>query len=70
MCFNCFYTSLPILMYGLLEQNYPAEKLLRSPHLYLLNRKNGLLSSRQFAIWILTGQSILFLLYFLLEEKK
>lgn len=59
MCYNVIFTSLPVLMYGLLEQNYSAKILLRSPQLYLLNRRNNLLSFRQFVIWFLTGKFIL-----------
>lgn len=68
MCYNVIFTSLPVLMYGLLEQNYSAKILLRSPQLYLLNRRNNLLSFRQFVIWFLTGIwqgcAIYFLCYF------
>ena len=56
MSFNIFFTSLPILVYGLLEQDYSANKLLRFPQYYKLNRKNHLLSGCQTFVWILIGE--------------
>lgn len=55
MGYNVLFTSLPVLMYGLLEQNYSAKTLLHSPQLYILHRKNSLLSIKQFLVWFLTG---------------
>ncbi|XP_020288805.1 probable phospholipid-transporting ATPase IF isoform X2 [Pseudomyrmex gracilis] len=55
MCFNFVFTSLPILLYGLLEQNYSAGKLMRYPYLYKLNVNNYLLSKKQFMMWFLLG---------------
>ncbi|XP_008214118.1 probable phospholipid-transporting ATPase IF isoform X1 [Nasonia vitripennis] len=52
MCFNIFFSSVPILVYGIIEQNYPDEKLLKFPQLYQLHKKNYLLSPSQFLLWI------------------
>lgn len=55
MCFNLLFTSLPILLYGLLEQDHSAKKLMRHPYLYKLNKKNYLMSRKQFMVWLLLG---------------
>ncbi|XP_048514856.1 phospholipid-transporting ATPase IF-like isoform X2 [Athalia rosae] len=55
MCYNVFFTSIPILIYGLLEQDYSAHVLLKYPQLYRLYKKNYLLSSKQFIIWTISG---------------
>ncbi|EFN88498.1 Probable phospholipid-transporting ATPase IF [Harpegnathos saltator] len=52
MFFNMIFTSLPVLVYGLLEQSYNAKKLIQQPYLYKLYRKNYLLSRQQFMIWM------------------
>ncbi|XP_050456062.1 phospholipid-transporting ATPase IF-like isoform X4 [Cataglyphis hispanica] len=55
MCFNLLFTSLPILLYGLFEQNHSAKKLMRHPYLYKLNKRNYLMSRKQFMVWLLLG---------------
>ncbi|XP_018059116.1 PREDICTED: probable phospholipid-transporting ATPase IF [Atta colombica] len=55
MTFNLIFTSLPILMYGLLEQNYNAKKLMEHPYLYKLNKNNYLMSRFQFILWMFLG---------------
>ncbi|KYN18060.1 Putative phospholipid-transporting ATPase 12 [Trachymyrmex cornetzi] len=55
MTFNLIFTSLPVLMYGLLEQNYNAKKLMEHPYLYKLNKNNYLMSRSQFVIWMFLG---------------
>ncbi|XP_071648224.1 phospholipid-transporting ATPase IF-like [Temnothorax longispinosus] len=35
MSFNLIFTSLPVLIYALLEQNYNAKKLMKHPYLYI-----------------------------------
>lgn len=50
-----FFTSLPILIFGLLEQNHSMEKLIRYPYLYKLNKDNYLMSKQQFLTWALLG---------------
>ena len=49
--FNITYTSLPIFVFGLFEQNISADLLLRRPELYAKNAKNRLLSLWEFSIW-------------------
>ncbi|XP_003485770.1 probable phospholipid-transporting ATPase IF isoform X1 [Bombus impatiens] len=51
MLFNVLFTSLPILAYGLFEQNFTADKLLCQPYLYKLHRHNYLLTKWQFFVW-------------------
>lgn len=55
MGFNFIFTSIPILIYGLLEQNYDKKKLMEHPYLYKLNRNNYLMSRQQFVAWLLIG---------------
>ncbi|KAG7189384.1 hypothetical protein KM043_017031 [Ampulex compressa] len=65
MCFNVIFTSLPVLLYGLLEQDHSANKLLRHPHLYKLNKRNYLLSTNQFLIWTTKGLWHTCVIYFM-----
>ncbi|KOX76982.1 putative phospholipid-transporting ATPase IH [Melipona quadrifasciata] len=51
MLYNVIFTSMPILVYGLFEQNFTADKLLRKPYLYKLHRRNYLLTRWQFLLW-------------------
>ncbi|XP_076762998.1 phospholipid-transporting ATPase IF [Xylocopa sonorina] len=53
MLYNVLFTSSPIVVYALFEQNYTADKLLRNPYLYKLYRHNYLLSGWQFVVWTL-----------------
>ncbi|KAL0110201.1 hypothetical protein PUN28_013685 [Cardiocondyla obscurior] len=55
MGFNLMFTSFPIVIYALYEQNYDAKKLLECPYLYKLNKNNYLMSRKQFIIWLLLG---------------
>ncbi|XP_012530011.2 probable phospholipid-transporting ATPase IF isoform X2 [Monomorium pharaonis] len=55
MAYNLIFTSVPIVMYGLLEQNYDAKKLMERPYLYKLNRNNYLMSRKQFVAWMFLG---------------
>ncbi|XP_078052193.1 phospholipid-transporting ATPase IF, partial [Augochlora pura] len=67
MLFNVTFTSLPILVYGVMEQNYSANKLLRFPYLYKMYRNNYLLSSRQVFIWSILGFWHAFVIYFMTQ---
>lgn len=58
MGFNLLFTSLPVLFYGLLEQNYSAQVLMRQPYLYKLNKNNYLMSRPQFMMWLLLGEQL------------
>ena len=49
--FNIAYTSIPIFVFGLLEQNIGSKRLLKEPHLYKKITRNKLLSIREFCIW-------------------
>lgn len=56
MLFNVVFTSLPILVFGLLEQDYSADKLLRYPYLYKMYKHNYLMTARQLLQWSLIGK--------------
>ncbi len=53
--FNIVFTSLPVFVFGLLEQNVPADRLLGDPMLYSKITRNSLLSVREFGIWFTEG---------------
>lgn len=55
MGFNILFTSLPVLMFGLLEQDYKSNELLRYPQLYQLNKRNYLMSTFHRISWLFTG---------------
>jgi phospholipid-translocating ATPase len=54
--YNVLFTSLPILIYGLFEQNHPAQTLLDYPQLYKNIRRNVLMSWSSFFQWITFGE--------------
>ncbi|XP_066584351.1 phospholipid-transporting ATPase IF-like isoform X2 [Prorops nasuta] len=64
MCFNVLFTSLPVMVFGLLEQDHSSSKLLKNPHLYKLYRKNYLLSNVEFVKWTITAIWQTCLIYF------
>ena len=53
--YNIFWTSLPIFIFGLLEQNLKSKALLKNPVLYKRLSKNYLLTLREFCLWFLYG---------------
>ena len=53
--YNIFWTSLPIFIFGLLEQNLRAKVLLGRPVLYRRLANNCLLTLREFFLWFLYG---------------
>ncbi|XP_014470440.1 PREDICTED: probable phospholipid-transporting ATPase IF [Dinoponera quadriceps] len=55
MCFNVLFTSIPVVMYGLSEQDYNAEQLMQYPYLYKLYGKNYLMTKGQFVTWVFLG---------------
>ena len=55
--FNLVFTSLPILAFGLLDQDFSADRLLRELHLYRDFTDNALMNWKQIAKWSLTGMS-------------
>lgn len=63
MSYNVFFTSIPILIYGLSEQDYQAEQLIQYPQLYKLYKRNYLLSYTQFIVWMFSGTRLLYFLY-------
>ena len=55
MLFNITWTSLPIFVFGLLEQNIKSKPLLSNPVLYRRISKNYLMTLREFLLWFLYG---------------
>ena len=53
--FNITWTSLPIFLFGLLEQDIPAAVLLNNPQLYRRNTKNNRMAFGEFLLWFLHG---------------
>ncbi|KAG9511340.1 putative phospholipid-transporting ATPase IF, partial [Fragariocoptes setiger] len=53
--FNVFFTSLPIIAYGLVEHDIPELVLERYPRLYKLISRNAYMKDLQFFTWIITG---------------
>ena len=52
---NTFYTSVPVVVYGLTEQKYSEKTLLLKPELYKKNNRNALMSSGYFFKWFFLG---------------
>ncbi|XP_076173411.1 phospholipid-transporting ATPase IF isoform X2 [Ptiloglossa arizonensis] len=65
MLYNVIFTSLPILVFGLLEQDYSADRLLRYPYMYKIYKKNYLLSKKQFYLWTALGVWHTIIIYFM-----
>jgi len=53
--FNMVYTSLPIIVFGLCEQNVEAKKLLGDPNLYRRNRHNQSMRFGELCKWVGLG---------------
>ena len=49
--YNTLYSSIPVMVYAILEQNLPSEKLIQDPKLYILNSKNSLMSHKCLLKW-------------------
>ncbi|XP_052133143.1 phospholipid-transporting ATPase IF-like isoform X2 [Frankliniella occidentalis] len=54
-CFNIIFTSAPVLVYGLLEQNRPSYQLLQYPPLYKGHQGNRLMKTSHFLVWLTAG---------------
>ncbi|CAL8134312.1 unnamed protein product [Orchesella dallaii] len=52
MFYNILFCACPVFYYGLTEQPYSAETLLKQPHLYKKNRRNVLMTIGEFLSWI------------------
>ena len=50
--YNTIYSSLPVLVFAILEQNIAAKDLESDPRLYSRNRNNSLMSHQQLLKWI------------------
>jgi len=53
--FNVCFSQLPIMAYGLFEQDVNAELSLQYPHLYKLGRRSGLYNPWVFSQWMIHG---------------
>lgn len=62
--YNLLFTSLPVLIYGLFEQNLSAQTLLEYPQLYSNNKRNLLMSWSAFLQWMTFGVWHSVVLYF------
>jgi magnesium-transporting ATPase (P-type) len=70
--FNTLYSSIPILIYSMLEQDLPQRTLLTRPALYASNARNSRMSRRAVATWLVEAvwHSFVsfFMWYFLFQE--
>eukprot|EP00048_Salpingoeca_helianthica_P015043 m.224745 g.224745 ORF g.224745 m.224745 type:complete len:1261 (-) comp16540_c0_seq1:52-3834(-) len=55
MVYNIFFTSWPVLTFGVLEQELSDQELMDHPQVYYAKTRNRTLSFREFLIWTLTG---------------
>ena len=62
--YNICFTSLPILIYSLLEQHIDPHLLQNKPTLYRDISKNRLLNIKTFLYWTILGFSHVFILFF------
>jgi magnesium-transporting ATPase (P-type) len=62
--YNIFFTSWPILIFGLLEQNFTSRQLLDNLHLYRDIANNARMSWLQFFKWVLLGKIYISVHYF------
>ncbi|XP_050716966.1 phospholipid-transporting ATPase IF-like [Eriocheir sinensis] len=62
--YNITFTSLPIIIYGIFDQNLPAHLLMERPHLYKNNAMNAALSPLQFLKWTFFGLFHCSVMYF------
>lgn len=53
--YNIFFTALPILIFGILDQDVSKTMSIRHPELYELGRKNVYFNNRTFIQWMLCG---------------
>ena len=55
LLFNTIYTLVPVVVYGLFEQPYSDNVLMKMPELYRLSRQKDRNLMRSFAPWVLLG---------------
>lgn len=55
MVYNIFFTSWPVLTFGVLEQELSKAELLDNPHVYHSQTRNRTMSFREFLLWTITG---------------
>nr|XP_031846306.1 probable phospholipid-transporting ATPase IF isoform X1 [Nomia melanderi]XP_031846314.1 probable phospholipid-transporting ATPase IF isoform X1 [Nomia melanderi] len=67
MFYNTIFTCLPIVLYGILEQDYSANVLLRFPYLYKMYRHNYLLNTKQILLWSFLGIWHAIAIYFMTQ---
>jgi magnesium-transporting ATPase (P-type) len=70
--FNTLYSAVPILVYGMLEQNRPARALLNTPRLYAQNARNCRMSRRAVSLWLAEGvwhAFVSFFMWYLLWQR-
>ena len=71
--YNTLYSSVPVLVFAILEKNIPADQLLKDPKLYKKNRKNSLMSHQQLLKWsglaVWHSLATFFTLYFVFSQS-
>ena len=72
--YNSLYTSVPVMVHAILEQNIPSEKLISKPSLYKNNRNNSLMSHNYLIKWTGLGlwhsMTTFFVFYFLFNTSQ
>lgn len=53
--FNLFYTSMPIVVYAVIDREFPGKLLERTPSMYIQGMKGELFNTRRFWSWVIMG---------------
>jgi phospholipid-transporting ATPase len=51
--YNVFYTSFPIIVFALWDQEWPANHFVEYPYLYVAGRRGRIFTKTKFARWII-----------------
>lgn len=65
LSYNVFYTSLPVLVLGIFEQDVCEELSIRYPRLYSPGMGHHLFNPRRFAVTALHGVAVSLLVFFI-----
>jgi magnesium-transporting ATPase (P-type) len=55
--YNVTFTFLPIVLFGITEQDLSADTLLAHPENYKKHRKNKLMTWGKFMVWVFLGET-------------
>ncbi|XP_075222064.1 phospholipid-transporting ATPase IF-like [Lycorma delicatula] len=64
LLYNTLFTAIPIVLYGLIEQDFSARTLISYPVLYKYHKNNKLMSFQNFMLWMLFGAWHSIVIYF------